>query len=49
MSYPRSSPFADRCYDYEPWHFRYVGREIARDVDRSGVSLREWIWRVYGP
>jgi D-alanyl-D-alanine carboxypeptidase len=49
MSYPKAVPFADRCYDYEPWHFRYVGREMARDVHRSGVSLREWIWRLYGP
>ncbi len=49
MSYPKSTPFSERCYDYEPWHFRYVGREMARDVHRSGISLREWIWRLYGP
>jgi D-alanyl-D-alanine carboxypeptidase len=49
MSYPKAVPFADRCYDYEPWHFRYVGREMARDVHRAGIGLREWIWRLYGP
>lgn len=49
MSYPQSVPFAERCYDYEPWHYRYVGREMARDVHRAGISLREWIWRLYGP
>jgi len=49
MSYPKSSPFTDRCYDYEPWHYRYVGRDMARDVHTAGISLREWIWRLYGP
>lgn len=32
------------CYDYEPWHYRYVGRELARVVTESGVTLREWLW-----
>ena len=31
LSYP--SDASDRtCYDYEPWHLRYVGRELAADV-----------------
>ncbi len=49
MSYPKSSSFAERCYDYEPWHYRYVGRDMARDVHTAKISLREWIWRLYGP
>jgi D-alanyl-D-alanine carboxypeptidase len=49
MSYPKSTPFEGRCYDYEPWHYRYVGRDMAQDVHRSGISLREWIWRLHGP
>ena len=28
MSYPKGK-MALTCYDYEPWHFRYVGRELA--------------------
>lgn len=32
------------CYDYEPWHYRYVGREVARVVTESGLTLREWLW-----
>ena len=31
------------CYEYEPWHLRYVGREHAAAVHESGVTLREWL------
>ena len=48
VSYPRHS-FASTCYDYEPWHLRYVGREIARAVRDAGMTLREAIWAAYGP
>jgi D-alanyl-D-alanine carboxypeptidase len=48
MSYPRGS-FAQSCYEYEPWHFRYVGRETAAAVRASGMTLREAIWAAYGP
>jgi D-alanyl-D-alanine carboxypeptidase len=48
MSYPRGAS-ATSCYDYEPWHYRHVGREMAREVHLSGVTLREWIWRIHGP
>lgn len=43
MSYPRSS-FARVCYDYEPWHYRYLGRQAAAEVRASGLTLREWLW-----
>ena len=45
MSYPRGA-FAQTCYDYEPWHLRYVGRELASDVIESGLSLREYLWQL---
>jgi D-alanyl-D-alanine carboxypeptidase len=32
------------CYGAEAWHIRYVGRRVARDVYRSGLTLREWLW-----
>ena len=48
MSYPRGAS-ATSCYDYEPWHYRYVGREMAREIHLSGITLREWIWRIHGP
>lgn len=45
ISYP--SDASDRtCYDYEPWHLRYVGRELAADVIASGLSLREYLWQL---
>ena len=43
MSYPRGS-FSRVCYDYEPWHYRYVGRAAAADIRASGLTLREWLW-----
>jgi D-alanyl-D-alanine carboxypeptidase len=43
MSYPRNA-FATVCYDYEPWHYRYVGREAAWRIWISGLTVREWLW-----
>lgn len=43
MSYPRNS-FDRVCYEYEPWHYRYVGRDAAASVRASGLTLREWLW-----
>lgn len=28
-------------YQYEPWHFRYVGKELAEALQRSGLTLDE--------
>ena len=44
MSYPKGKD-ALTCYIYEPWHYRYVGREVAAEVAVSGLTLREWLWR----
>ncbi|WP_185095198.1 M15 family metallopeptidase [Truepera radiovictrix] len=44
MSYPAGQEELT-CYIYEPWHYRYVGREVARAVTESGLTLREWLWR----
>ena len=43
MSYPKGTS-AVSCYRYEPWHYRYVGRESAAAVHQAGVTLREWLW-----
>ena len=32
------------CYIYEPWHYRYVGREVAAQIQQSGLTPREWLW-----
>ena len=48
MSYPKGK-MATVCYDYEPWHYRYVGRKAARrlkDLEREygrKVSTHEFI------
>jgi D-alanyl-D-alanine carboxypeptidase len=30
-------------YDYEPWHFRYVGTEIAKKITDQGATLEEYL------
>ncbi len=32
------------CFHYEPWHYRYLGREIAAKVHESGLTIREYLW-----
>ena len=44
MSYPKGKDNLS-CYTYEPWHYRYVGRDIAKAVRDSGLTLREWLWQ----
>ena len=48
-SYPRGkggTRWNDRtCLRYEPWHYRYLGREVAAEVHRSGLTIREYLWR----
>lgn len=46
MSYPKSQR-SNTCYRYEPWHYRYVGLELASDVHDTGLTLREYIWRYF--
>ena len=43
MSYPKGKSKLT-CYSYEPWHFRYVGRELAARIHASGKTLREYLW-----
>lgn len=28
---------------YEPWHYRYVGKEYAKDIYESGLCFEEWL------
>ena len=43
VSYPPGSE-AIVCYGSEAWHVRYVGRDVAKAVHRSKLTLREWLW-----
>jgi D-alanyl-D-alanine carboxypeptidase len=29
-------------YKYEPWHLRYVGKDVAVDVTTKGITLEEY-------
>lgn len=48
MSYPKGKTSVT-CYQYEPWHYRYVGRTRARTIRDSAVSLRQFLWREQNP
>ena len=43
MSYPKGRKSVT-CYAYEPWHYRYVGRDLAKQVHVSGRTLRQVLW-----
>ena len=45
MSYPKGKR-AQSCYIYEPWHYRYVGQDMAEAVRDSGLTLREYLWQM---
>jgi zinc D-Ala-D-Ala carboxypeptidase len=45
LSYPKGDQ-ALTCYAYEPWHYRYVGRDLAAQIHQSGVTPREFLWRL---
>ncbi len=38
LSYPEGNEF----YIFEPWHWRFVGRELATDLHRAGAYFYDW-------
>jgi D-alanyl-D-alanine carboxypeptidase len=46
MSYPKGKQDLT-CYSYEPWHYRYFGRDLAADIHDSGLTTREYLWSHY--
>lgn len=44
MSYPAGAQ-AETCFGYEPWHYRWIGREAAAEQRESGQVLREYLER----
>jgi D-alanyl-D-alanine carboxypeptidase len=48
MSYPKGPGgeyFSNlTCFHYEPWHYRYYGRELAAKIHASGLTTREYLW-----
>jgi len=43
MSYPKGKRSAS-CYGYEPWHWRYFGRTLARKIHDSGQVPRRYLY-----
>ena len=46
LSYPKGK-YRTTCYTYEPWHYRYLGRDVAAKVHASGLTIREYLWANY--
>ncbi len=44
MSYPAGSD-AQTCFGYEPWHYRWIGRDAAAAHRSSGMHLRQFLER----
>lgn len=38
LSYPKGNSY----YQYEPWHWRFVGKELAEDLDDEGAHFYDW-------
>ena len=45
QSYPEGK-HAIACIAPESWHFRYMGRQAARHITDSGLTIREYLWPV---
>ena len=46
LSYP-SGETSKTCYFSEPWHYRYVGPDMAQKIHDSHLTLREYLWKHY--
>jgi zinc D-Ala-D-Ala carboxypeptidase len=46
MSYPKGKRSVS-CYGYEPWHWRYFGRETARKIHESGQVPRRYLYQNF--
>lgn len=46
MSYPKGKRKAS-CYGYEPWHWRYFGRALARKIHESGQVPRRYLYENF--
>lgn len=47
MSYPAGSQDVT-CFSYEPWHYRWIGRDAAAAHRQSGLTLRQFLERHVG-
>jgi len=47
MSYP-DGKYEETGFNYEPWHFRYVGVELATELKESGLTISEYLLAAHG-
>ena len=33
----------DLYIDYEPWHYRYVGKKAAKEITNKNLTLEEYL------
>lgn len=44
LRYPKTADKIEITgYDYEPWHYRFVGREAATEIMKRGITLEEFL------
>ena len=43
LRYPSYASEKITGYAYEPWHIRYLGKELAKKVFDSGLTLEEYL------
>jgi len=47
MSYPQNATIITG-YAFEPWHYRYVGIEVATEIKNTNITLTEYLYDYYG-
>jgi D-alanyl-D-alanine carboxypeptidase len=48
MSYPKGKE-SETGYQYEPWHFRYIGVDNARDIYEDNLTIKKYFEMVSSP
>ena len=46
LRYPQDKEYITG-YNYEPWHYRYVGKELAKYIYNNNLTLEEYYKKVY--
>lgn len=46
LRYPKEKEYLTG-YSFEPWHFRYVGKEHAKIIYEMGLTLEEYLFKSY--
>ena len=48
LSYPLEA-FEITGFYYEPWHYRYIGVDLATNLKSEGISLTQYLFESYSP